>query len=225
MSPLFDNIVPFKCLFYCSVCLCCFMSADQTWTVASNGMWRLFLTQIDSLSCQHNLCQLEVQSTWVTAKGSYSNRNQRTWEPCFCQFMKHMHAHNTSLSCITMNLLFKHLNCGDEWREIFIFYLSTSNTATVNGCQHLYNPCCSFLILHFWPNSFRNVLIKNCNVVFLFFICGFVPECIMLKCFACFFFLFFFLNISLEQCQHHKPVFGTGMLCLIEIDFTGVHPP
>lgn len=31
--------------------------------------------------------------------------------------------------------------------------------------------------------------------------------------------LFFFSpNISSEQFQHHKAVFGTGMLCLIEID-------
>lgn len=28
---LFGTIVPFKCLFYCSTCFCCFMSDDQTW--------------------------------------------------------------------------------------------------------------------------------------------------------------------------------------------------
>lgn len=40
---VFGSIVPFKCLFYCSTCLCCFMSDDQTWEKASNGTQSGFL--------------------------------------------------------------------------------------------------------------------------------------------------------------------------------------
>lgn len=95
--------------------------------------------QIDSLSCQHNLCQRKMQFTRVTAEGFFfSNINESTGSSVFIikfQFYfpssteawihranTHTHAntHNTSLKPAVYAV---HLTCRDKWGELTFFTL------------------------------------------------------------------------------------------------------
>lgn len=61
ICPLvFGSIVPFKCLFHCSMCFCCFMPGDQTWAFKT---W--------SKSCFLPDCFIVVDTVFVEKLNSF----------------------------------------------------------------------------------------------------------------------------------------------------------